>query len=230
MKILKRLINYFSKFELILWASSVFFIVASFLIFKNDRYLTLVASLLGVTSLIFCAKGNPVGQLLMVIFGLLYGYISYTFSYYGEMITYLGMTLPMAAFSLVSWLRNPYNGNKAEVKIKKITRGEVVFMLLLSVAVTVVLYFVLAAFDTANLIPSTVSVTSSFIAAYLTFKRSPWHSIAYVVNDLILISLWILASFEDRTYISVVVCFFVFLANDTYSFINWRRIQRRQES
>ncbi len=43
----------------------------------------------------------------MIIFSLLYGIISYTFSYYGEMITYLGMTMPMAVFALISWLRNP---------------------------------------------------------------------------------------------------------------------------
>lgn len=32
----------------------------------------------------------------MVLFSLLYGIISYAFAYYGEMITYLGMTMPMA--------------------------------------------------------------------------------------------------------------------------------------
>lgn len=49
--------------------------------------------------LIFNAKGNPAGQLLTVIFSLLYGSISFTFAYYGEMITYLGMTMPMASFA-----------------------------------------------------------------------------------------------------------------------------------
>lgn len=32
--------------------------------------------------------------------------------------------------------------------------------------------YILAAFDTSNLIPSTLSVTTSFIAVYLTFRRS----------------------------------------------------------
>lgn len=76
-----------------------------------------MASLVGVTSLIFNAKGNPFGQFLMVVFSLLYGIISFTFAYYGEMITYLGMTMPMAIFALISWLKNPYNGNKSEVKV-----------------------------------------------------------------------------------------------------------------
>lgn len=110
-------IKYFSLTEIVLWCSSVALIILSFVIFDRENYLTLAASLIGVTSLVFNAKGNPFGQFLMVIFSILYGIISFTFSYYGEMVTYLGMTMPMALFALVSWLRNPYNGNKSEVKV-----------------------------------------------------------------------------------------------------------------
>jgi len=114
---MKKLKDYFSKEEIILWSTSVMVVVTSFCVFDRTNYMTLCASLIGVTSLIFNAKGNPFGQLLMVVFSLLYGIISYTFAYYGEMITYLGMTMPMAIFALISWLKNPYNGNKAEVKL-----------------------------------------------------------------------------------------------------------------
>ena len=92
----RKLLQYFSRAERLLWGLSVVFIVGSFCVFDRENYLTLAASLIGVTSLIFNAKGNPIGQVLMVLFSLLYGFISYTFAYYGEMITYLGMTRPMA--------------------------------------------------------------------------------------------------------------------------------------
>ena len=97
--------HYFSKLEIILWSSSVLLIVGSFCIFERENVLTLIASLIGVTSLIFNAKGNPFGQLLTVALSLLYGIISYSFAYYGEMITYLGMTMPMAVFVFISWRR-----------------------------------------------------------------------------------------------------------------------------
>lgn len=74
------------------------FIVGSFAVFDRENYLTLTASVIGATSLIFNAKGNPFGQVLMIVFSILYGIISYSCSYYGEMITYLGMTAPMALF------------------------------------------------------------------------------------------------------------------------------------
>ncbi len=221
--------KYFSKAEIGLWCSSVILIAVSYCLFDKENYLTLAASLIGVTSLIFNAKGNPFGQLLMVIFSLLYGVISYTFNYYGEMITYLGMTMPMAVFALISWLRNPYKGNKAEVKVNSINKKETAFMFILTAAITGLFYFILKYFNTANIIPSTLSVTTSFIAVYLTFRRSPYFAIAYATNDIVLIILWILASFSDTRYVSVVVCFAAFLANDIYGYINWHNMKIRQK-
>lgn len=225
---MKKLLSYFSRLEIALWILSVTLILISFLAFDRTNYLTLVASLIGVTSLIFNAKGNPFGQVLMIIFSLLYGIISYTFVYYGEMITYLGMTMPMAVFSLISWLRNPYKGNKAEVQVNSIGMVEQIFMWLVAVAVTIAFYFILEYFDTANIIPSTISVTTSFLAVYLTFRRNPYFALAYAANDIVLIVLWILASISDIRYISVVVCFVAFLFNDIYGFVNWKRMKVRQ--
>ena len=171
--------------EIVLWCSSVVLIVCSFFIFDRENYVTLSASLIGVTSLIFNAKGNPVGQFLMVVFSLMYGYISFTFAYYGEMITYLGMTMPMAVFALISWLRNPYNGNRAEVRVNTINKMEIIFMMFCTVAVTILFYFILEYFETANIVPGTLSVTTSFIAVYLTFRRSPYFALAYAANDMV---------------------------------------------
>ena len=225
---MKKLLSYFSKLEIALWISSVTLVLVSFLVIDRTNYLTLIASLVGVTSLIFNAKGNPFGQVLMVAFSLLYGIISYTFAYYGEMITYLGMTMPMAVFALISWLRNPYNGNRAEVKVNSINKFEQKLMWIATIGVTVFFYFVLKHFGTINIIPSTISVTTSFLAVYLTFRRSPYFALAYAANDIVLIVLWVMASITDIRYISVVVCFVAFLFNDMYGFVSWQRIKKRQ--
>ena len=226
---MKKILNYFTKGEWALFISSVVLIVLSFAIFDRSNYLTLIASLIGAASLIFNAKGNPVGQALMIVFGVLYGIISYACAYYGEMITYLGMTLPMAVVSLVTWLKNPFKGKRSQVTINSIKGREWAFMAVLTVAVTVAFYFILQALNTANLIPSTISVATSFAAAYLTFRRTPWFSLAYAANDIVLIVLWVLATLEDISYLSVIVCFAMFLVNDCYSFINWRKMQRLQK-
>jgi len=228
MKSFKAMAKYFSVGEIILWCSSVVLIVVSFCIFDRQNYLTLAASLIGVTSLIFNAKGNPIGQVLMIIFSIIYGYISFVFKYYGEMLTYVCMTMPMAVFALISWLKNPYKGKKSEVKVNKLKKREPLFMWIAAAVITIGFYFILEAFDTKNIIPSTISVTTSFLAVYLTFRRSPYYAIGYAANDVVLIILWILATIENMSYLSVVVCFVAFLANDIYGFINWRKMAKRQ--
>lgn len=228
LKTLMGLNGYFSVKELMLWGCSALFIIVSFCIFDRVNYLTLCASLVGASSLIFNAKGNPFGQLLMIVFSILYGIISYSFAYYGEMITYLGMTMPMAAFSLASWLKNPYHGNKAEVEVNRISRAEQVFMWIAAAAVTALFYFILRYFNTANIVPSTISVTTSFAAVYLTFRRSPYYALGYAANDIVLLVLWIMAAMYDVQYISVVICFAVFLVNDIYGFVSWTKMEKRQ--
>lgn len=220
--------HYFSKGEIMLWSASVLLITASFAVFDRTNYMTLAASIIGTTSLIFDAKGHPFGQLLMVIFSVLYAIISLSFAYYGEMITYLGMTLPMSVFALVSWIRNPYSEGKAEVKVNRITKKETMFMIVITAVVTAVFYFILSVFGTANILPSTLSVTTSFMAVYLTARRSEYFALAYASNDLVLIILWALASMENISYLSVLVCFAVFFVNDMYSFISWQKMRRRQ--
>lgn len=225
---IKRLMLYISPIEWALLFGSLGLILLSFLLFGGEDYLSLFASMLGVISLILCAKGNPIGQMLVIIFGLIYAYISYTFSYFGELITYGLMTVPMAVLSLISWLKNPHKGNHSEVEISAVSKREIPLIAVLSIGVTVAMYFALRYLGTANLLLSTFSVFTSFIAVYLTYRRSPYFALAYAVNDVVLVSLWVLASFRDSSYVAVATCFGVFLINDIYGFINWQRIKKRQ--
>ena len=83
---MKKLLRYFTLSEKVLWSSSVALILLSFVVFDRENYFNLASSLIGITSLIFCAKGNPIGQVMMIVFCIVYGIISYSFSYWGEMI------------------------------------------------------------------------------------------------------------------------------------------------
>ncbi len=223
----KSVFRHLSAFELTLWLTSVILVTASFLIFRGGSILSLIASLIGATALIFVAKGYVIGQVLTVVFAVFYGIISFKFRYYGEMITYLGMTSPMAILATIQWIRNPYHGTK-EVKVSHLTKRKCAVMLCLTAVVTVAFYFILGALGNESLAVSTLSVTTSFLASYLTYLRSPYYALAYASNDVILIALWIIAVRQDLSAIPMIVCFAMFLANDLYGFINWRRMRRRQ--
>ena len=220
--------GYFKRREIAIWATSTLAVVAAFCIFDRTSYLNLAASLVGVSALIFCAKGNPLGQALIIVFSTLYGIISFQFAYYGELLTYAGMTLPMAILALVSWLRHPYKGARSQVEINKVSGKEIGFALFLTICVSIACYFALSILGTKNLWVSTFSVTTSFFAVYLTARRSPYFALAYALNDVVLIVLWARACFEDMSYMSTVVCFLAFLANDIYGFTNWKMMQKQQ--
>lgn len=216
-----------TSFEWGLWIFSLGIVAISFLAMSQKDYLTLIASLIGVTALIFVSKGHVFGQVLTLIFAIFYGIVSAVFSYYGELITYLGMTAPMAILAIVSWVRHPHKKTKS-VRIQRVSAKQVFVMAIISMGVTVGFYFILKAFNTANLVFSTLSVLTSFVAVYLTFLRSPFYALAYSANDIVLIVLWTLATQQNNSYAPMIACFAMFLINDIYGFVNWRRIEKIQ--
>ena len=227
---MKKILSYFNElslFEKGLWIVSVIAVLLSSAATGFGDPLSTIASLIGVTALIFVAKGYVIGQVLTIVFAFFYGFISFFFCYYGEMITYLSMSAPMAALATVEWLRNPYKGTK-EVKIKKLTPLSAVLLFISCALVTFAFYFILKAFGTASLVVSTFSVTTSYLASALTFLRSPYYALAYAANDIVLIVLWIIASLSDISCIPITVCFIMFFANDIYGFYNWKRMAENQ--
>jgi len=225
---MRKTLDYFTKFEQFLWLISIFTTTISFLIFKQTEYLYLVASHIGITALIFLAKGNPIGQLLIIIFSVFYGLISLSYQYYGEMITYIGMTAPIALIALVTWIKHPYKGHLREVEISLLSRKSYSFIIFGGLLATLFFYFILNQLSTPNIVLSSLSIFTSFTASILTLKRSKYYALAYALNDLVLIWLWLLASINQVSYMSLVICFIAFFINDLYGFINWSRIYKKQ--
>lgn len=217
-----------NRFEMLLYISSLLLILLSFLLTRDKDYLSLTASLIGATALIFVAKGYVLGQVLTVVFSIFYGIISFHFRYYGEMLTYLCMTAPIALASVISWIKNPFEDTK-EVKVNKLSNKLKILLVITAPLVTLIFYFILKYFGTANLFFSTVSVTTSFVACYLTFFRSPFYAIGYSANDIVLIILWILAAIEKPSCLPMILCFVTFLLNDLYGFYNWKQMEKRQK-
>ncbi len=224
---MNKLLSGFTKFDITLWSISTVIILTSYCLLPSGNPAGCIASLIGITALIFLAKGRAAGQILMILFSTIYAVISFQMRYYGEMLTYMLMTAPMAVFSLISWLRNPYKSGKS-VKIAKLNAKKLIAMLILTAAVTVIFYFILAYFGTASLLISTISVSTSFFAASLTFLRSPYYALGYTLNDIVLIVLWSIASGGNPEYIVMVICFSVFLINDMYGFFCWQSMKKKQ--
>lgn len=225
---MKKILNYFTIFEWCLWIGTMAAVVIAYAVFDRGNPLTLVGSLMGITSILFNAKGNPVGQGIMLAFCVVYGYISWGYHYYGEVITYVFMTGPMDLFAFIAWLRNPFKGKKTEVTVNKVKNKELGLLAVLTVIITVVFYFILKKFGTSNFMVSTFSIATSFAAVYLTARRDYRFSMAYAFNDIVLIILWALAARDNITYLSMVICFCSFLCMDCYTYFSWQRLKKKQ--
>lgn len=216
--------------EWILWICSLLIVSVSNILVPDADILTIFATLIGVTALIFASKGNVLAPFLTIFFSILYGIISFRFHYWGEMITYLGMTLPMSVWSAVTWVRNPSEENPTEVQIRTLNRRIILLLGISTVIVTAIFYFVLEYLKTPNLIFSTISITTSFMATFLTMLRSSYYAICYALNDIVLIILWTLASLKNPVYVPMIVNFGIFLFNDIYGFRCWKQRENRHSN
>ncbi len=224
---MKKFLSQFSTFEKVLYFASISIIILCSLIFGNFDVSNTICSLIGATALIFVSKGNPIGQLLTVVFGIFYAIISFRLRLFSEVITYAGMTSPIALIALITWIKNRYD--KYEVKIAKLTKCKILGLAISVIPVTAFMSFIMVKFNTPYIFLSTTSIFTSYIAAYLTVCRSPYYALGYSINDIVLIALWSLATKKDISYISIVVCFVVFLTNDIYGLYNWNKLKKIQK-
>ena len=214
-------------FDYVIWTVSVIVNTVAFGITHWQDPMAYVSAIIGVTALIFCAKGHVIGNIITVFFAILYSIVSYFFRYYSELITYAFMTAPISIMAIISWLRNQF-GESGQVKVATLTKKKCLVMLILTCAVTISFYFILRALGNPNLVVSTLSITTSFLACYLVFLRSHWYAVAYAANDVVLIVLWVLATIDNIAYMPMATCFVMFLINDVYAFICWCKMRKNQ--
>ena len=225
---IKNVFRGFERKEWILYGLSLFVVVGSNFFSNDVNFINILSSILGVTTLIFIAKGRVFGQVMAVAFGVVYSLSALRLRYYSEIVTHFCMSVPIAVFSIIAWLKNPSGNTDGAVKIRKFSIREILVLFVLTSVVTLAFYFILQALNTPNLMVATISVATGFAAAYLLLRRISWYAVAYVLNDIILIVLWSIASLENLENLTMVACFIMFLLNDSYAFIRWKLREKQQ--
>ena len=136
--------------------------------------------------------------------------------------------MPLHITTIISWLKNKSNKDSNIVSINKLNKKEYMVLGLVTVLVTFMFYYILKLLNTNELMISTISLTASLVASYLMLRRSSNYAIAFVINDVILITLWGIACFNDIALLPMVVTFMVFFVNDIYGFISWKKREKEQ--
>lgn len=223
MKILKD----WTKFEKVLLFGSVILVALVGIIFKSDL-LTTICSIVGIITALLLAKGKNLGQIFGLLIVALYSIVSFKNGYYGEVIIYLGIMLPMYIIGIISWLKHQ-NKETNSVEVNKIKAKEWCIVFIVSIIAFTLIYFLLKMFNTNQLIISSLSVIDSLFAVYLGVRRSKYSFYFYVINDLILIALWgIPVIGGSLILLPMVFNPLINLINDLYGIYNWRKLERIQ--
>ena len=214
----------FEKLFLLLGTIIAFVLTFAF----KGTWIDLGYTLLYFWTALLLAKGKYSCYIIGIISTFFYAFVSYSNSYYGEVIIAMCCTLPLMIAGLINWLKHQDNTNT--VIIKEITKKELILVLLSQAIMFVGYYFLLKSFNTNNLLVSTFSVVASIIATYLTARRSEYGFAGFIINDLILITLWSIPVINGNlNIIPVLLCPLLLLINDIYGVYNWKRIKVEQK-
>ena len=216
-----------NKFEITLVLLGTMGVIVFGCIFKS-AILAMICSIASIITAMLQAKGKVESQFVSILVCLLYSYISYTNRYYGEVIFYMIIMLPMSVGGIISWLTHKSDKTDS-VEVNEIKLKEWIFIGIISVLAFIGLYYVLKFFNTSELVVSTFSMIASLLAVYLLVRRSKYCFIFYLINDIILIILWGLPIISGNLlFIPMVIDPFVLLISDRYGTFNWNKIEKEQ--
>lgn len=218
--------NLFEKLFLII---SLFIVIGCFFLGTDKNILSLVTSVLGVITVIFGAKGLVWAPIINIVYNIVYILLSYTQGFYGEVIIYVFLMTPLNIAMIVSWFKNKSKKDENIVAVNKLSKKEYILLFVFTLFISVIFYLLLKALNTNALLISTISLIDSFIASYLLFRRCSNYALSYIVNDIILIVLWSFAIKNNGiAYLPIVLSFIVFLVNDIYGLISWKKREKEQ--
>lgn len=217
-----------SRLEKTLLIGSVTVVSLVGIVFKSDL-LTTACSIVGITTALLLAKGKNLGQIFGLLIVALYSIVSFKNGYYGEVIIYLCIMLPMYIMGIISWIKHQSKETDS-VEVNTIKAKEWCIVSVVAVIAFVLIYLLLKAFNTNQLFVSSLSVIDSLFAIYLTVRRSKYSFYFYVVNDLILMVLWgIPVIGGNLVLIPMLFNPIINLINDLYGIYNWRKLEKMQK-
>lgn len=228
---MKKLFKDWNLFEKI-WLALLIILPIIFSIIFKSTIINCITTISYLLSAIFLAKGKVIAY-ASGIFGLiLYGYVSFTVGYFGELIISGAILMPVMIYGLVNWFKNKRIDEKQGkvVVVKQVGKKEIAILLTSQIICGVGYYFLLKAFNTNFLFVSTISIVTSVIASYLVAKRSQYGLLAFLINDFVLVILWSSIIFQGNlSYITILLTPFMLLVSDFYGIFNWKKLKNSQE-
>ena len=217
--------------DLVLISIGIITVTSTSIIF-NSKWYIILNTILGLLCVFTQAKGKIATQFIGVIYFCFYIGISYSQKYYGEVVLYLTILLPMYIYGIIHWLRNRDSKEENTVVVRSnLSKKEWLILSIGFILLSIIVYFILKSLDTSQLLISTLSFVSMLPAVYLLARRCKWNQVAFLINDFIVPLLWIFLVIEGNTIFVPMCIYHVFqITYDVYGFIEWIKLEKRQSN
>ena len=222
---IKKLFYNWTKFEILLLVISIISVGVTGIL-CNSSILTQLCSITGILCAITQAKGKVISQFIGLVIVVLYSILSFQNKFYGEVIIYIFILLPLFISGIISWIKN-LNKKTNTVNENTLHKKEWIILTIVSIVLFVILYYLLKYFNTNQLLVSTLSLVTSLFATYLVARRSKYGFLFYIGNDIILFILWggqiIKGNFS---LIPILVNTIINFINDSYAWKSWNKREK----
>ena len=223
-----KLLKDWTKIEKYLLLLSIILVSLVGIIFEA-KLTTTISSIVGIVTALLLAKGKNLGQVFGVISAFLYSFVSFKSKFYGEVIIYMCIKLPMYIIGILTWIKHQSKKTNT-IQINNIKLKEWIIVSVICIVSFIGIYWLLKIFDTKELFISSLSVVSSLFAIYLGIRRSKYSFYFYIMNDFILIMLWGIPVLNGMlSLIPMVFNPIINFINDSYGIYNWNKLEEMQK-
>jgi nicotinamide mononucleotide transporter PnuC len=231
MKFLKNYFKGFNTFDWIIFALAFIAPVTLGIIFKND-VLDIVTPCVAVITAHALAKGKVEGYFISLLSSALYIAVSVRAHTYGEAIHTVLIGYPVVIYGIFAWLKNKRTDKEqgSVVKVGKTGKLELLILCGSQAVMAVGYYFLLQAFNTEQVLFSTLSLVLVTISMYLLARRSALCWFSYIIWDLCVFTLWLLVVLDGSGGSAAVLAMPVlYLVTDIYGAISWLKLNKTQQ-
>jgi nicotinamide mononucleotide transporter len=212
-----------------------------------------ISAISGIFCVVLAAKGKISNWMYGIVNSVLYGYLAYRSGYYGDAIINIAYFLPTQFVGLLFWKTRLKSGSNADVKMRKLTAKQALYIIglgfIAAVGFGLCLHFVdnwftdvmkrnvsiynyfeqvfgTGAILVGPFLDSATEVTQVLAQLFMVLAfAEQW--ILWIITNIITIIMWFVVIVADPSSISwalpTLMMWIAYLINSIYGWIMWRR-------
>lgn len=194
--------------------------IASISISLDDSAIGIVSSITGVVCVVMTAKGKLLAYPFGVVNCVLYAYVSYLATYYGETMLNLLYYLPLQFYGFAVWRKHIDSATCELVRRRMTIKNRVMTAMIMAIGVFVYGCVLTRMGDKMPFVDSFTTV-ASVVAMWISIKRYAEQWVIWIAIDVMTIWMWYVNYSTGNANIATLLMWVVFLMNAVYGLAKW---------